>query len=134
MLFLFTLSLSLGCAKKPIAVHPGAISNLDSYGYDILLVEQAAILEAKNQFNAGSLPAAAKEPLNYAIQQYNLTQAAWQSYHAGNKDDAKLQQALNALVGAVGQLQQMLGKKAETPISLKGGWMVLEPRATGGTL
>ena len=48
-LWLIPLLLMLsGCAKK-VSVHPGAISNLDSYSYDILIVEQDAINNARNQ-------------------------------------------------------------------------------------
>jgi len=109
----------LGCAKK-VQVHPGAISNLDSYAYDILLVEQDAINTAKAQFQAGQLPPAAKEPINYAIQQYNVTQGAWQAYHAGGGDATKLQQALNALVGAVGELQKIIAP-SKKPVQLNHG-------------
>jgi len=82
----YTMILSLclalaGCAKT-VAVHPGAISNLDSYAYDLLIVEQDSINTAKAQYQAGQLPASAKTALNAAIDQYNITEATWQSYHA----------------------------------------------------
>lgn len=107
---LLTIAALAGCHKK-IPVHPGAVSNLDSYSYDILLVEQSTINQAVANFKAGTLPANAKDPLNTAIQQYNVAQGAWQAYHAsGGKANATvLQQAVDALVGAVGQLQQSLG-------------------------
>lgn len=95
--------------KQKIPVHSGAVSNLDSYAYDILLVEQATLNSAVNSFKAGTLPANAKDPLNGAIQQYNTAQGAWQAYHAGGGNGTALQQALNALIGAVGQLQKSLG-------------------------
>ena len=105
---LFTIQLLAGCNKK-IPVHPNAISNLDSYSYDILLVEQSTINSAVASYKAGTLPATAKAPLNTAIDQYNVAQGAWQSYHAGGGNGTVLQQAIDALIGAVGQLQQTLG-------------------------
>ena len=97
-----------GCAKKVVAVHPGAISNYDSYAYDILTVEQGAINTAKAAFMAGTLPADAKDKLNAAIVQYNLTLAAWQGYHAAGGDSTALQQAIATLVSSVGALQAIL--------------------------
>jgi N-methylhydantoinase B/oxoprolinase/acetone carboxylase alpha subunit len=102
--------LMAGCTKNPVAVHPGSISNFDSYAYDILLVEQDAITTARAQYVAGQLPAAAKPILNNAIAQYNATQAAWQSYHASGAGQSTLQQALDGLVALVGALQQALNK------------------------
>jgi hypothetical protein len=99
------------CRKGQITTHPGAVSNLDSYAYDLLLVEQDAINEARNQFSAGKLPADAKGPLQAAIGQYNTTVSVWQDYHANhNKSDSALQDALTALVDVVGNLQKSLGK------------------------
>jgi hypothetical protein len=99
----------MGCAKKVVSVHPGAISDYDSYAYDILLVEQSAINEARSQFVAGNLPPAAKGPLNTAITQYNLAEAGWKAYHGTGGDATALQQAIDALVAAVGILQKALG-------------------------
>lgn len=112
-LALVVLSVMLlgGCYGKKVAVHPGAVSNLDSYAYDILLVEQDVIAQARTDYLAGKLPAQAVSFLRIAITQYNTTQAAWHAYHdqhAGN--DTALQDAVNALVAAVAQLQQVLGK------------------------
>lgn len=113
------LLVTLGCHKQ-VAVHPGAVSNLDSYTYDVLLVEQDAISTAKTAYLAGNLPPAAKDPLNYAIAQYNTTQAAWQAYHSGGGDATKLQQALTSLVAAVGELQKII-KPSQKPAQLTSG-------------
>src|SRR5258708_30301848 len=102
------LSLLTGCAKFKIAVHPGAISNLDSYAYDVLLVEQDTINQARTAFLAGQLPANAKQPLNAAIDQYNIAEAAWQNYHANGAGQPALQSALDALVTVVGDLIKLL--------------------------
>ncbi len=105
----FITLLMTGCAKT-VAVHPGSISNFDSYAYDILLVEQDALNTARAQYAAGQLPASAKTVLNNAIAQYNATEVAWQSYHASGSGQSTLQQSLDGLVALVGALQQMLNK------------------------
>ena len=108
------LIISVGCHKK-VPIHPGAISNLDSYAYDILLVEGQVLTEARAQYTAGTLPASAKPFLKNAIAQYNTTQAAWHAYHEQHVDNATaLQDAVNALIAAVSQLQQSLGKQPAT--------------------
>jgi hypothetical protein len=83
---------------------------LDSWAYDILLVEQDAINQAKTTYLSGGLPPEAKAPLNVAIDQYNLAEAAWQNYHKTGAGQSELQQALDALVIGVGTLQNILHK------------------------
>lgn len=112
---LLSLVLMAGC-QKTVTVHPGAISNFDSYAYDILLVEQDAINTARAEFTAGQLPAAARDPLNAAIDQYNAAQTVWQSYHATGQGQSALQNALTALVAAVGELQKLMNKPAPAPV------------------
>ena len=113
------------CHKKVVSVHPGAISDYDSYSYDILTVEQSALNEAKAQYLAGNLPAGAKDPLNTAIAQYGTALAMWQGYHASGGDSSALAQAIQALVTAVGTLQQFLGHQpapAKPIVYLNGGY------------
>lgn len=121
LLMLALLLSSVGCAKKTVTVHPGAISNLDSYAYDVLLVEQDTINQAKTSFEAGQLPASAKDPLNYAAKQYTVTLAAWNAYHAGGSNASVLQNAISVLVAAVGELmKQMPNKNVLKPVSQRG--------------
>ena len=108
------LLISIGCAKR-VTVHPGAISNLDSYAYDVLLVEQASLDEARADYKAGKLPDSAIPVFNKVVAQYNIAQAAWHAYHEQHADNATaLQDALNALVAAAGELQRALGKTSVT--------------------
>lgn len=101
---------SVACTKK-IPIHPGAISNLDSYSYDVLLAESAVLTQARQDYANRQLPNTTKPFINKAIAQYNIAQAAWHAYHENHAaNETALQDALNALVGAVGQLQQVLGK------------------------
>lgn len=106
-----------GCAKK-VGVHPGSISNLDSYAYDLLLVEQDVLNQAKASYAAGSLPESAVPVFNKAVAQYNVAQSAWHAYHDQHAaNDSALSDALNALVGAVGELQRTLGKKISQEVT-----------------
>ena len=121
LVLLLTLT---GCSyiKKTVPIHPGAISNLDSYAYDILLTEQAAINQARSQYLGNTLPAAAKGPLNVAIDQYNSTMKGWQSYHANGQGETTLQQALDALVKAVGELEKVL-QHTPSNVPATTGWI-----------
>lgn len=126
-LFMLSLLLSLGvcvgCSKGGPPVHPNAVSNIDSWAYDVLTVEQDAINSAREDFKAGKLPPSAKEPLNHAIDQYNVAQAAWHSYHAGlTTDSTALQNSINALIGAFGEVQKLLGKTPETLTTMIKHW------------
>lgn len=113
LICLLSLGIASGCAKK-VAIHPGAVSNIDSYSYDLLIGEQSALTQASADFKAGNLPSEAKAPLNAAIASYNVALAAWQSYHASGGDASKLQAATSALIAAVGELQKVLGKNPAT--------------------
>lgn len=127
LLLLCASLVTVGCAKK-VAVHPGAVSNLDSYAYDVLLVEQDAISNAKAAFLAGSLPANSKDPLNAAIKQYDITLGAWQGYHGGLTTDATiLQNAVDALIGAVAALEQSMGKQVPQSAGKLSGNIILTP-------
>ena len=102
---------TVGCAKKAVTVHPGAISNLDSYAYDILLVEQASIDQARTAYQAGQMPESAKAAFNIAVAQYNVAQSAWQGYHASGANASALQQAIDSLVAAMGDLMKLMPNK-----------------------
>ena len=126
-LLLPLLLLLTGCSyiHKTVPVHPGAISNLDSYAYDVLLAEQDAINTARAQYLGGTLPPGAKAPLNAAIDQYNVTMSAWKSYHLSGQGETVLQQALNALVAAVGSLEKVLQKQpSSVPATTGSLWRV----------
>lgn len=102
--------MATGCAKNAKS-HPGSISGLDSHVYDVLLVEQDVLNQAKTDYQAGNLPVGSKDALNYAIKQYNLLHEQWTVYHASGSNATELQQALDALTTAMGQLNTLLGKK-----------------------
>lgn len=111
---LLVLVLSMaGCAKK-VAVHPNSISNLDSYAYDLLLVEQDSLNEAKAAWLTGTIHGdTVKSVLNGVILQYNFAEEQWQQYHASGANADTLQKALDALVLGMGQISGILGKTAK---------------------
>jgi hypothetical protein len=116
LLLAIPLLMLAGCSKK-VAVHPGAINNLDSYAYDLLLVEQATLTQAKLQWASGQLPASVKSTLNIAIDQYNVTEDAWQTYHGtGGSNEGALQQALTTLVTVMGDLAKLLPNSGLAPV------------------
>ena len=123
LLLIALLIVLTGCAKH-IPIHPGSISNLDSYAYDSLLIEQDIINGAKAQFASGAVNSADfKHVLNIAITQYNVAEEQWQLYHKSGANAAALQQALDALVLAVGQVQEYLGKKPASSGPVSRLWM-----------
>ena len=107
---LLTLSIFTGCAafQKKVPVHPGSINNIDSYAYDSLLIAQQIISGARADYLAGNFAPSSKDALNRAIAAYNVSESSWQSYHAGTtKDSTALQQAIEAMQGAVSALIQL---------------------------
>jgi hypothetical protein len=53
-------------------IHPGALNKTDSAAYDALLIAEAAIDQARMEYQASRLPALAKKPLNALIESYTL--------------------------------------------------------------
>lgn len=128
---LATMLATVGCGKK-VTVHPGAISNLDSYAYDVLLTEQDVLNEAKADVLAGTLNA--KDQVNAAIKQYNLTEDLWQTYHATGQGADVLSQAAAALVTLLGDIQKIRGKSAK-PVPVSGlTWPMRIQSIYGGAL
>ncbi len=117
-----------GCAafQTKVPVHPGAVTNVDSYAYDSLLIAQQIIAGARADYLAGNFTPSAKNTLNSAISSYNVAEASWQSYHAGTtKDSTALQQAIVAMQGAVSALIQL--KTSAPPQPTKPVGKVLIP-------
>lgn len=113
-----------GCAslgQKPYSPHPGSASTFDSIAYDGLLEAQAAIDQAKTDYQTLSPKEAAyqKPLLNRVIEVYNTAQASWHTYHdatagAQHRNLAQLQGQLNldlqTLTAAIGTLQKVKGR------------------------
>ena len=61
-------------------VHPGALNNADSVTYDALQVAEAAIDQARIDYQANQLPANMKAPLDALIKSYNIARESWLTY------------------------------------------------------
>jgi len=97
-----------GCAKyQP---HPGSTDTFDSRTYDLLLVSQASLDKAKQEYAAGTLSGStAKEAINKAGEVYNLTRDAWNTYHGlkvEGKDATDAVARINALIPQLNQAIQ----------------------------
>lgn len=111
-----------GCAK---AVHPGAVSPLDSQAYDALLAAQTSIDQARLQIEGGQIPAqfltVTKRALNAAINSYNITRVTWLVYRhesqaangaaVSSPEAAQLQNDITNLAAAISALAQAKGGK-----------------------
>ena len=118
-------SSTVACKSAAYRVHPGAVDVFDSQSYDVLLVAQATLRQAKADAESGALPAAAAAPLNQAIKAYDVADAAWQAYHAAGANPATkntLQQSLVSLTAALSELQQLTpAKPASSSTTSNGG-------------
>jgi len=97
-----------GCAKyQP---HPRSTDTFDSRTYDLLLVSQASLDKAKQEYAAGTLSGStAKEAINKAGEIYNLTRDAWNTYHGlkvEGKDATDAVAKINALIPQLNQAIQ----------------------------
>lgn len=82
-----------GCGGKQVAPHPGSIDMFDSRVYDVLLVFQGALDQAKLEYRAGKLPQSrqVKDTINTAGESYDLLRTTWLAYR-----DAKMSVPANA--------------------------------------
>lgn len=82
-----------GCGPRYL-VHAGAYNQIDSAAYDALLIAEAAIDTARQQYAAGTLPAEAKPALNGLIGSYAVARQTWLTYRGilGSKGDATILQ------------------------------------------
>ncbi len=67
VLIVVLLLVTAACAAR-ITMHPGALNKTDSASYDALLIAEAAIDQARTEYQAQRLPDAAKGPLDTLIQ------------------------------------------------------------------
>src|SRR2546426_2872122 len=59
------------CAAR-YTVHPGALNKTDSAAYDVLLIAEATIDQARLDFQTGHLPSGAKPALDALAKSYNV--------------------------------------------------------------
>lgn len=109
------------CGGKNYVVHPGALSTFDSKAYDALIAWNGALTQAKVDFEAGKIPAGAKNLINKTGAVYNGARSAWQAYRAavraGQSTDAataqaefnKFQQQIESLIDELTRLLLSVG-------------------------
>ena len=73
------LLLTSACAAG-YRVHPGSLNKTDSTAYDILLIAEATIDQARMQYEAGRLPRPAAAALNALVLSYNIARESWLTY------------------------------------------------------
>jgi len=74
------LVLAVTACTAHYTVHPGALNKVDSAAYDTLLSAQAAINQARLEYDAGRLPQSSKEGLDQLVQVFNAARASWLAY------------------------------------------------------
>ena len=97
LLVALLLAATSACAAR-YTVHPGALNKTDSAAYDMLLVAETAIDQARLAFKSGQLPGGAKPALDALVRSYNLARDSWLTYRdaiAGNRPPAMYLGELN---------------------------------------
>jgi hypothetical protein len=72
--------LSATACTAHYTVHPGALNQNDSGTYDVLLIAEATINQARMDYEAGQLPADTKAALDALIKSYNVARESWLTY------------------------------------------------------
>src|SRR5437870_269734 len=79
VLIIVLLLVTAACAAR-LTMHPGAVNQIDSASYDALLIAEAAIDQARREYQAHRLPDSAKGPLDTLIRYYNVAHESWLAY------------------------------------------------------
>lgn len=111
---------NIGCHPNATP-HPNQINSFDGQAYDRLTEAQAALNEAKAQYQAGKISGpATKQIINAAGSAYETTRTSWQTWRdivqgktAGDANAAqlKLTQDMNQLAAAIVNLKSLIGGK-----------------------
>jgi hypothetical protein len=75
LLLMIPVLLSTSACAAHYRAHPGALNKTDSVAYDVLLVAEAAINQAKIQYQSKT-----NEALDKLIRAYNITRESWLTY------------------------------------------------------
>jgi hypothetical protein len=109
------LSLS-GCGKKTLP--PGALNQADFQSYDFLTTLKGSIDGFKTSYAAmtPAQQAQVKGPLNQAIKDYNLAEAAWQAEHAiGSGDLTNVNTLINNVLNDISALTTAIQQQQPSP-------------------
>ncbi len=108
----FVLSMTACAAHNRI--HPGALNVTDSVAYDTLLVAEAAIDQARLDYQNQQLPPRAKDALNTLIHSYTVARESWLIYRGALANSVppdeylrQLAQNLSDLTNAIRNLKEV---------------------------
>src|SRR5436309_15131637 len=112
LLLVALLAATSACAAS-YTIHPGAPNKADSAAYDILLVAETAIDQARLDYKSGQLPAGAKPAFEALVQSYNIARESWLGYRSAIATNApaavyfsQLNQNLTDLAVRIRELEQ----------------------------
>jgi hypothetical protein len=97
------------------AIHPGALNKTDSAAYDALLIAETAIDQARQDFQAGLLPAGSKDALDALIRSYNLARESWLTYRGAISTNAPSQVYFDQLTKNLSDLTNAIRNFEEVP-------------------
>jgi len=105
---LLSVLLLASCAMH---VHPGSVNRADSAAYDVLLISQAVIDQARVELGAGTLPDTLRPGLQRLVESYNTARTSWLTYRnavlVGQAVDAGgMNRAITALSAALDAFQR----------------------------
>ena len=113
MLLVALLAAATSACAARYTIHPGALNKTDSAAYDILLVAETAIDQARLDYKSGHLPAGAKPAFDALIKSYNITRDSWLGYRSAIATNApaavyfsQLNQNLTDLAVRIRELEQ----------------------------
>jgi hypothetical protein len=103
-----------GCAVMHYTPHPGALNTADSAAYDTLTIAQAAIDQAKADYQAKQLPPGAKDTINALVQAYTVARESWLAYRSAIATNVpsdayfqKLNKNLSDLISAIQAIKEV---------------------------
>ena len=116
---LIPLLLSASACRGHYAIHPGALNTTDSAAYDTLLIAEAAIDQARTEYETNRLPLAARQLLDRLIESYNIARASWLTYRGALAIDVpsdsyftQLTKNLSDLTNAIRALRERMPTQA----------------------
>ena len=103
-----------GCAAVHYNVHPGALNATDSAAYDTLLIAQAAIEQAKADYQDQQPPPDTKAAINTLVQSYTVARESWLTYRGAIETNVpfdqyfqQLNKSLSDLITAIQALKEV---------------------------
>jgi len=97
------LLLASACAAH-YTVHPGALNQTDSGSYDVLVIAEATIDQARIEYQAKRLPDNSKAALNALVKSYNVARDSWLTYRGAISTNVPAQAYFDQLTNNLSDL------------------------------